>query len=198
MRYGSDHKAETRARIVSLAARQIRLRGPAKVAVAQVMAGAGLTHGGFYAHFASKDALVAEAIDAMFADARSRTPTLDQALADEAADLRGALRSYLGSYLSPAHRDGPERGCPLPALSADMARTPGAARARFTRGLDTLHSRIEAALTRIGADDPRGEANAVLAQMVGAVGLARALGKGEQSDALLRDTLTSLLARLGL
>ena len=198
MRYGSEHKAETRARIVGLAARQIRLKGPDRVAVAEVMAGAGLTHGGFYAHFASKEALMAEAIEAAFADAQSRAPALDQALADEAADVRGALRAYLGAYLSPAHRDRPERGCPLPALSGDIARTPGAARSRFAQGLDRMRSRIEAALTRIGADDPGGEASAVLAQMVGAVGLARALGKGAQSDALLRDTLASLSARLGL
>lgn len=128
MRYSSEHKAETRSRIVSLAAQQIRLKGPAQVAVTEVMASAGLTHGGFYAHFPSKDALVAEAVEAMFADAQSRTPALDDALADETTDVLGAFRTYLASYLSPAHRDGPERGCPLPALSTDMARTPGAAK----------------------------------------------------------------------
>lgn len=198
MRYSSEHKAETRSRIVSLAAQQIRLKGPAQVAVTEVMASAGLTHGGFYAHFPSKDALVAEAVEAMFADAQSRTPALDDALADETTDVLGAFRTYLASYLSPAHRDGPERGCPLPALSTDMARTPGAAKTAFIQGFDKLRSRIEEVLSRIGTDDPRGEASAVLAQMVGAVGLARAVGNGPGSDAILQDTLTSLSTRLGL
>jgi TetR/AcrR family transcriptional repressor of nem operon len=198
MRYGLDHKAETRSRILDAAARQIRIKGPEKVAVTDVMASAGLTHGGFYAHFPSKKALVADAVDAMFAEGQRRTKALGDALADPATDIRAALRTHLTSYLSPEHRDGLERGCPLPSLAADIARGAGAAAPRFAAGLQRLTSRMEAALDRIGVAAPDAEANAVVAQMVGAVGLARAIGKGAQSDAILRDTLMNLLARYGL
>jgi TetR/AcrR family transcriptional regulator, transcriptional repressor for nem operon len=198
MRYGSEHKAETRARVVKSAAREIRLKGPEKVSVADVMSSAGLTHGGFYAHFSSKEKLIAEAIDAMFADAQHRNPALDETTVDKSADPRPALRKFLESYVSPEHRDGPERGCPLPALATDMARNSGAARTRFAIGLDKMTSRIEAALVSINNDDPSAEAKAAVAQVVGAVALARAVGKGAQSDAILRDTLASLTKRLGI
>ena len=198
MRYGKEHKTESRARIVSSAAQQIRANGPDKVAVADLMASAGLTHGGFYAHFTSKDALVAEAVDAMFIDAQRQTQAIGDALANPAGDIRVAFRAYLESYLSPRHRDGAERGCPLPSLAADMARGVGAANARFASGLKRLTSRIEAALERLHVAEAGAEANALVAQMVGAVALARAIGTGEQSDAMLRDTLTILVARYGL
>ncbi len=197
MRYDPEHKAETRARIVQSAARAIRLKGSDQVGVADVMRSVGLTHGGFYAHFASKDALIAEAVDAMFADAHLRSG-MDVFLADDPADLRAAFRGYLAAYLSPEHRDRPDRGCPLPALSADVARGGGPAQARFAEGLAGLTARIEAILTRLGIADPPTEAVAVVAQMAGAVGLARAIGDGPASDAILHDTLATLSARLGL
>ncbi|RDV01438.1 TetR/AcrR family transcriptional regulator [Sphingorhabdus pulchriflava] len=196
MRYGSEHKAETRARVVKSAAREIRLRGPEKVSVADVMGSAGLTHGGFYAHFASKEALIAEAIDVMFTDMQHRSPAFDGALASELADPRPALRTFLEAYISPEHRDRPERGCPLPALASDLARNSDTARVRFAAGLAKLTSRIEAVLIRIDNDDPSGEARAAVSQMVGAVALARAVGEGAQSDAILHDTLASLTKRL--
>ncbi len=198
MRYGGEHKAETRAKIVRAAAREIRGKGPRQVGVADVMGVAGLTHGGFYAHFESKDALIAEAIDAMFADGQRRAPGLADALGNETADARAALGAYLASYLSPEHRDRPDRGCPLPALSTDIARISGAARARFAEGLEGMTLKIEALVARIGVADPQAEANAVVAQMAGAVGLARAVGPGARSDAILHDSLTVLSARLGL
>ena len=100
MRYSSDHKAETRERVLKEAANEIRAKGPDNVAVSGIMARAGLTHGGFYAHFPSKDALVKEAIGTMFADARARSDKID---AD--GDPRDVLRAYVDFYLSPAHRD---------------------------------------------------------------------------------------------
>jgi TetR/AcrR family transcriptional regulator, transcriptional repressor for nem operon len=198
MRYSSEHKSETRSRIVKLAAREMRLKGPDKVAVADIMANAGLTHGGFYAHFASKEALVAEAVDTMFADMQRRSPAPDHALVDEMSDPRDALRTFLESYISQEHRDRPELGCPLPALSADMARNSGVAQARFAVGLEKLTSRIEAMLAGIDDIHPSTEARAAVSQMVGAVALARAVGKGAKSNAILSDTLASLVARLGL
>jgi len=198
MRYADHHKTETRARIVAVAANAIRRRGPERVAVAEVMAEAGLTHGGFYAHFPSKDALVAEAIDAMFADTQRRNPVLEDALADQQADMAAALRSYLSGYLSTAHRDRADRGCPLAALSGDIARGPDAARARFAQGIDRLTVRISSALERLDLPNPRREAGTLLAQLVGTMSLARALGRGERSDAMLADALAGLIARFGL
>jgi TetR/AcrR family transcriptional repressor of nem operon len=198
MRYGPDHKAQSRERILHAAARELRAKGPGGLSVADVMRRAGLTHGGFYAHFASKEALVGEALDTMFAEAAASSGRLDAALADPQADLRKALRGFLASYLSPAHRDGPQPGCPLPALAGDMARGNVAAPGKFERGLARTAGRIAAALTRLGIAEPKAAARAALAQLVGAVALARALGKGAESDAILHDTLQALQQRLGL
>ena len=198
MRYGPEHKAQSREKILRAAARELRAKGPDRLGVADVMRSAGLTHGGFYAHFASKDALIAEALEAMFAEAAASSRRLDAVLADPQADVRPALRGFLAAYLSPAHRDGPQRGCPLPALAGDIARGDAAARDRFARGLARTGARIAAALRRLGDRDSDVGARAVTAQIVGAVALARALGRGAESDAILRDTLEALLERFGL
>ena len=193
MRYSAEHKQKTRERVLRETAREVRAKGPGGVAVAGLMARAGLTHGGFYAHFPSKDALVAEAVDVMFADARARAAALDSA-----DDPRAALRDYVRFYLSPAHRDGRDRGCPLPALAGDIARSPGAAGARFADGISGLAARLADLLARAGVEQADAEGNALLAQLVGAVSLARALGKGAASDTMLRDTCERICARYGL
>ena len=198
MRYSPDHKTESRKRILNAAAQQIRLKGPEKIGVADVMSAAGLTHGAFYAHFNSKDALVAEAIAAMFTEVQRHGGSLAEALDDEDADIRQALRVYLGGYLSPRHRDRPHGGCPLPTLAADLARTDGLARENFVSGIDRMTMRIQTALVRLGRSRAEADARAVVAQMVGAVGLARVVGVGAQSDAFLRDCLDALLTKLDL
>lgn len=193
MRYSNEHKAETRQRVLKEAAREIRAKGPGGVAVAGVMARAGLTHGGFYAHFASKDELVAEAVGTMFDDAQKRTRNFESD-----GEPRRWLRAYLDFYLSPAHRDNRERGCPLPSLSGDLAREHGAARARFGLGVDALANRIAEALRSLGYPDPDTDAAAVLAQLVGAVALARAVADPAQSDAILASAHANLIARYAL
>lgn len=191
MRYSDNHKAETRQRVLKEAAKEIRARGPDNVAVAGVMARAGLTHGGFYAHFASKDALVTEAIGTMFADARARTEKIDAA-----GDPRAVLRAYVDFYLSPAHRDSRDRGCPLPTLSGDFARSQPATRDRFGAGVEGIAGRLAAPLVQLGHAEA--EAHALLAQLVGGVALARAVGDPVLSDAMLTDTHASIVARYGL
>src|SRR5580692_7229720 len=101
VRYSSEHKQETRERVLVEATKQIRAHGPLGVGVADIMKRAGLTHGGFYAHFKSKDALVAAAITKMFDGARSRW-----ARATTTRDARSGLAAYIDSYLSAEHRDG--------------------------------------------------------------------------------------------
>lgn len=190
MRYSNEHKAETRRRVLKEAAQEIRAKGPEGVAVAGVMARAGLTHGGFYAHFESKDAMIADAIGTMFDDARERSDAIEQN-----ADPRAALRAYVDFYLSPAHRDRRERGCPLPTLSGDLARSGGAQRERFGKGVEALTARLAKALGGIGVTDPHAEGSAMLAQMVGAVALARAVADPIQSDAILADARIGLIRR---
>ena len=193
MRYSSGHRAETRERVLKEAAKEIRARGPDNVAVAGIMARAGLTHGGFYAHFPSKDALVGEAIGTMFADARARTERIDAA-----GDPKAVLRAYVDFYLSPAHRDSRDRGCPLPTLSGDFARSEPATRARFEAGVVGIASRLALPLGALGHADPDAEARSLLAQLVGAVALARAVGDPALSDAMLGDTHAAIVARYGL
>lgn len=193
MRYSTEHKAATRARVLKEAAKEIRAKGPDNVAVAGVMARAGLTHGGFYAHFASKDALVKEAIGAMFADARARTERIDAN-----GDPRSVLRAYVDFYLSAKHRDSRDRGCPLPTLSGDFARSQPATRERFGAGVEGIASRLAAPLAVLGYADPQAESHALLAQLVGGVALARAVGDAALSDAMLADTHASIVARYGL
>lgn len=198
MRYGPDHKPESRDRILKAAAQQIRAKGPHKIAVNEVMSAAGLTHGAFYAHFDSKEELVAEAVTAMFNDARQRARRLEAVLAEDDARLPAALRTYLQGYLSPRHRDGPDLGCPLPSLAADIARTGGRARENFVAGMERMTAGIAAALGRMRRARPEAQARAVVAQMVGAVGLARAIGPGAKSDMILSDCLDALITKLDL
>jgi TetR/AcrR family transcriptional repressor of nem operon len=193
VRYSETHKAETRERVLKEAAKEIRAKGPDNVAVAGIMARAGLTHGGFYAHFPSKDALVKEAIGTMFADARARTERIDAN-----GDPRGVLRAYVDFYLSAKHRDSRDRGCPLPTLSGDFARSQPATRDRFGAGVEGIAGRLAAPLAKLGYADARAEANALLAQLVGGVALARAVGDPALSDAMLADTHASIVARYGL
>jgi len=193
VRYSNEHKAETRRRVLKEAAQEIRAKGPDGVAVAAVMARVGLTHGGFYAHFESKDAMIADAIGTMFDDARGRSDAIEQT-----SDPRAALKAYIDFYLSPAHRDRRERGCPLPALSGDLARSGEQQRARFGKGMEALTLRLAKALGGIGIAEAHAEGSAMLAQMVGAVALSRAVADPAQSDAILADVHALLVARYGL
>ena len=111
---------------------------------------------------------------------------------------RRALRPYIDFYLSPAHRDNRERGCPLPALSGDLARADAAARERFGTGVKGLSDRLAQRLRAIGNADPDTNASAILTQLVGAVSLARAVADTAQSDAILANAHANLIARFGL
>ncbi|MEZ4409293.1 MAG: helix-turn-helix domain-containing protein [Polyangiales bacterium] len=161
MRYPKEHKAEVRARIVEAAARALRRGGLDGVSVPALMRGAGLTHGGFYAHFESRDALVAEAV----ALAASQTSGVFERAADLAASL--------DRYLSMGHVAHPEEGCVIAALGADGARAEGAPRRAFSEAAKGLLRHVYARRTgrRDGALDDA--SLALAAAMVGAVVLAR-------------------------
>ena len=193
MRYDVERKARTRAKVLAEAARAMRAEGPRNIGVAGVMARAGLTHGGFYAHFGSKDALVAEAVAETFRDGAA---TFERAV--RGREPRAALARYLDLYLSPAHRDAPEAGCPLPSLAGELARLGPDARAQFAAGVERLTERVRGLLEQAGVADADRQASSVLAEMVGALSLARAVADPAQSDAILSRSRAALRHRFGL
>lgn len=193
MRYDADHKQQTRERILKAASGAIRAEGPHRIALAPVMARAGLTHGGFYAHFASKDDLVAAAIDQMFAESRARMQRATDGRAP--AD---ALARYIDLYLSAAHRDARNDGCPVPFLAGDLPRLTAQARERFAAGVAAMRAALAQRLTLIECADPDATASSALAEMVGALAIARAEPDPAASDAVLARSRTALKARLGL
>ncbi|USQ94788.1 TetR/AcrR family transcriptional regulator [Caulobacter sp. RL271] len=193
MRYDAEHKAKTRQRVLDEAARAIREDGPHRLGVAGVMARAGLTHGGFYAHFPSKEAFVAEAIAHMFEGG----PT---AMLEKVKDAppRQALTGYIDFYLSARHRDSRSGGCPLPYLAVDAPRLSEASRERYARGVARLTGIIATHLAALGRDYAEDEASSALAELVGALTLARAEPDPGRSDAILERSRAHLKRRLGL
>src|SRR6185437_12982420 len=126
MRYNAEHKQQTRDKVLTVAARAIREQGPERVSVAAVMGEAGLTHGGFYAHFASKEALVAASIEHMFEQMSERIDDVTNG-----KDARTALHDYIDFYLSERHAQARGRGCPIAALGSDLPRLDDATRKAF-------------------------------------------------------------------
>ncbi len=181
MPWAKDHKSETRERILEAAAAAFRAEGVAAVSVADVMARAGLTHGGFYAHFASKEELVAEAV--AFAGQSTRAD-----LGGDDPDLPTAarLRALVDGYLSPGHRAHPERGCPIAAIAPELSRTGGPARRTLAAGIRRRLDQLRGLLPP-GPDAARDrdrKAAAALACMVGGIVLARGLGEKEGQELL--------------
>lgn len=193
MRYSAEHRAETRQRILKEAAREIRARGPEAMGVSAVMARAKLTHGGFYAHFESKEELVAEAIGAMFEDVRNRFD-----LDTSRDNPRAALAAYVSFYLAPSHRDARERGCPLAALASDAPRLNRSARKRLGEGITRLIGWLTDALSRLGHANADQAAKAFLAQLIGALSLARSMPDSAQSLAMLEASRLDLMKRYNL
>ena len=168
MRVSQAEKEKSRDRIVASAARLLRERGVDGASVADVMADAGLTHGGFYRHFETKDALVAAALDQAFDQFIG--PLSDGSLDP---DLKAAIGRFIDTYLSEGHTANPGQGCPIPALAADIGRSSPGVRARFSAGARRMASAIGQALP---GDDAtrRSAAWRQLAMMAGAVMMARA------------------------
>lgn len=193
MRYESEHKPKIRERIVKEAAKAIRAKGPLQVSVAGVMRKAGLTHGGFYAHFASKDALIEAAIAQMFNQVMARWDKDNQGLT-----AQQQLAGYIDFYLSPWHRDNRAQGCPVSALASEKPRMPAACQAEFARGIERIRGMILRQLTEMGVEDPHTTAISVSAELMGSLSLARCEPDREASDALLESARKTVKARLNL
>ena len=185
-------KERTRARILDEAAKAMREHGSDGIGVAALMKRAGLTHGGFYAHFENRDDLVAHAVDRMFRDSGAM---LSHHLRRGKA-ARG-LSGLIDYYLSDETRRNTDRGCPLPSLSGESSRMPPAARERFGAGITAFRDALAGGLAAIGTSDVEALAASVLAEMVGAMALARAMDD-EAAAGLLQASRAELKRRIGL
>jgi TetR/AcrR family transcriptional regulator, transcriptional repressor for nem operon len=177
----TERKDRSRERILASAGSLIREKGISGASVSDVMDGAGMTVGGFYAHFPSKMSLMEEAF--------RETIRKSRALLEAAAgDLQGTgrVRAMARSYLSRSHRDHPESGCPLPANLGEIARTDPAVRRVLAEELNDMTGELASQLEAAGHDDPDEEALAILACMVGGLTLSRALRDTALSDQVLQ------------
>lgn len=177
MRYDKDHKAQTRAAVIENASQRFRRDGIQAVGIASLMADTGLTHGGFYAHFGSKDELVATAIGKAF----EGTFESLQKVIDNAGN-RHPAESLIDAYLSPLHRDHPGQGCAAAALGAEVARLDTQARQEFSRHIERLIELIGQQLDQYKDKELRRQtAHGIFATMVGALQMARAAASPGQS-----------------
>jgi TetR/AcrR family transcriptional repressor of nem operon len=189
----STHKERTHARILDEAARAMRLFGSDGISVAKLMKRAGLTHGGFYAHFASRDDLVTHAVGRMFQDSRVMVDT-----SLSASDAAKGVSQLIDAYLSEEVRRSPDLGCPLPGLAGEAPRMPSAARARFNQGIQYFQRTLATAFEALGKPESMALASSVLAEMVGAMSLARAASDKEAGNEILRSSRRHLKKRLSL
>lgn len=194
MRYDAEHKQRSRERVIAEAAKAIRSEGPQAISVAGVMGAAGFTHGAFYAHFDSRDALLLAGIERMFEEGRARI----QSEAGQNLPAKAAVTNYIGFYLSRSHRDSRTSGCPLPFLAAEAPRLSEEMRQRYAQGVRSLTGALAELLRGMNHPKPEAAAASVFSEMVGAVSLARAEPDPDRSYAILSASRASLKTRLGL
>lgn len=178
----------THERIVDVAARALRRNGFAGVGVADVMKQAGLTHGGFYAHFESREALLAEAIERAGRESGGRMrERVDASLARGESGLRAVIENYL----SEAHLTGAESGCVVAALSSEMPRQSAAVAAPAVNRVRKLIALVQHAMP----DGSKEQAMVIASTLVGTLQLARALGANAQGKAVLAASRDALIAQ---
>lgn len=177
MGHSQKDKEKNHAQIVEIAAQKMRESGTEGPGVAEIMKAAGLTHGGFYKHFDSRDDLVAEAVQAAVAQSR-------EGFAEVVEGADDPLAAFVDWYLSPAHRDQPGTGCAVVALGADAARADERVRATYRGQVERYVAQMEELLGDEG-EDVRRRAIAAVSEMVGAVLIARAVGDEELSEEIL-------------
>jgi TetR/AcrR family transcriptional repressor of nem operon len=192
MRYSPEHKQQTRERVLHSAARALRRHGPEKLGVAEVMKNAGLTHGGFYAHFASKDELIADAIEAMFRESVANFERITTG-----KPPREGIADYVERYLTLKHCDARDSGCPIAALATEIPRMNAGVRRAFEEGSARLASAIAGKLHEMQTSDAGAAATSLLAELVGALVLARCASDPQTAQRLLDASRGQVLARIG-
>jgi TetR/AcrR family transcriptional regulator, transcriptional repressor for nem operon len=190
MRYSKEHKQETHARIVKKASVRLREKGAHGIGVADLMKEAGLTHGGFYAHFDSREALVIEA----FAYAMDRSNERWRKVAEQTPPEK-RLATIVESYLTPVHRDDPGHGCAVPTLGAEIARESPKTRKAFAAKLEQMIDMMADQILDVPRKTARKQAMATLATMMGTLVLSRIAGTGEFSDEILASGREAVLER---
>ena len=193
MRYDNEHKQRTHQKLIEEASSAIRQHGPDNISVAALMSKLGLTHGGFYAHFKSKDDLVAETITYLLEE---RVEAFEKSL--DGADLSVALANYIDLYLSPMHRDMRHTGCAIVALNGDVARMSNDTKARFDVGIQRTIKILSDIMIKLNKAYPEELAGSVLNEMVGALAVSRTLSNSELSAWVLNNTRSSVKKRIGL
>ncbi|MEB0040515.1 MULTISPECIES: TetR/AcrR family transcriptional regulator [unclassified Pseudomonas] len=178
----NDKKAQTRDRILQAASSAMIMRGPIEPSVSEVMGAAGLTVGGFYAHFESKDAMMLEVFSQLLS---RRRDALDAISADLPGEQRRALLAAF--YLSRKHRDASEQACPLPATVGELTRLPDSFREALAEHVELMTAQLSS------SPEEANTALADLALMLGGLALARALGPGDLSDRVLRAAKSAVL-----
>lgn len=192
MRYPADHKERTRRRVIDLAAADLCVKGIERTGIAELMRSAGLTHGGFYTHFASKDEMVAAAITYMFG---RLTEKLEMGMRHVGSAK--TLELFINSYLSTKHRDDPAHGCPIAALAGEIQRQPAGTRKAYSAGLERYLRTIAALLPREKAGERTDRAASLLMEMVGAMLLARCAADDQASKHVLERVKHSVEMRFG-
>ncbi|MGH7002980.1 MAG: TetR/AcrR family transcriptional regulator [Alphaproteobacteria bacterium] len=179
MRVSKDQAAENRARIIEVASQQFRQKGFGGIGVADVMKNAGLTHGGFYGHFASKDDLIAQSCDAAMKRSAEKWSAFAQGDADK------ALAAITASYLARNHKGELANSCTMAMLAPDIARQGGAVQTRFTEGTKRLLEILSELVPGQDEARKRQKALATMAGLVGAVVLSRAVDDAQFADEIL-------------
>jgi len=170
MRYRPEHRVQTHQMIVEDAARRVRAEGLTGAAVSAVMRDAGLTHGGFYKHFGSKDELLLESLSAAFREMAERL-----ASAAEEATPGPAWKTVVKAYLSPEHCDHPDRGCPLASLAPELARADESMKALILGELTKYKDRMLPFMPGRRIADKERNFVVIFSTMIGAMSIARIL-----------------------
>lgn len=182
MRYPAEHKKETRERIVRAAARRFRSRGSEGALIGDLMRDLRLTHGGFYRHFGSKEELFAEAFEHSFEElARQVLSTIEK------APRGGELKALIGRYLDVEHCDDMAGGCPVAALTTEIARRPPKARDAFLRVLKNHMTRVAKYIPGATEEERERKARVLFSGMAGTLTLARVIVDDQERRRFLDD-----------
>jgi len=188
MRYPPEHKAEVHQKIVKDASRRVRAEGLSGAAVAAVMRDTGLTHGGFYKHFGSKDELVMESLREAFRDIGDKLVR-----AAEQSRSEAPWKAIVKTYLSLEYCDHVERGCPLPALAPEMARVDQTMRSQVLAELVKYRDRMLPFMPGRRAADKERAFFVIFSMMIGAVEIARMMPDRAAQEKVLASTREFLL-----
>lgn len=183
MRYNPEHKQKTYDKVLKEAMLAIRKNG-SDIGIPKLMSKVGLTHGGFYAHFKSKEDLINVAIEKMFLN---RMEMLKECLNTD--DALSGLENYIDKYLSEKHRTHPELGCPAAALITEISRMPASTQLVFEQGMDLLLLELSNAIKQLSTtSNPAELATILLTEMIGCMTFARVIQNEERAKQVLATT----------